>query len=76
VLQNEMQQVRLEENGAIIYDLDIFEKHLILYQRVGGLPRISVLDLPLSISLVGVTPFHESFAEVKHVLTWIQFNLL
>lgn len=44
-------QIVLEEHDAIIYDMDIFEKHLVLYQRNGGLPQISVLDLPFSIDL-------------------------
>ena len=68
VRKNEVQQVPLEEHGAIIYDLDIFEKHLILYQRIGGLPRISVLDLPLSINLVSVILSCKSFPKVMLIL--------
>ncbi|KAG6552614.1 hypothetical protein Mapa_005814 [Marchantia paleacea] len=40
------QEIASLEHGAFIEDMEIFEKHLVLYQRRGGLPRIQVLDLP------------------------------
>lgn len=38
--------VGVEENMAIV-DMDVFHKHLVLYQRRAGLPCVQILDLPL-----------------------------
>lgn len=37
--------IRVEEDMAIV-DMDVFHKHLVLYQRKAGLPRVQILDLP------------------------------
>ncbi|KAL2620360.1 hypothetical protein R1flu_000565 [Riccia fluitans] len=42
------QEVVSMEQGVLIEDIEIFEKHLVLYQRSRGLPRVDVLDLPLT----------------------------
>ncbi|MCO5612414.1 hypothetical protein L7F22_066681 [Adiantum nelumboides] len=46
-------QIYLEEHDCIIYDMDIFEKYLVLFQRKKGLPQLSVLKLPISTGMVG-----------------------
>jgi protease II len=42
------QEVVAVEDGVSIEDMDIFHKHLMLYERRQGLPSVQVLDLPLS----------------------------
>lgn len=51
-----MQEVVGVEDGVTIGDMDIFHKHLVLYQRRAGLPKLQVLDLPLSTCPDGVSP--------------------
>jgi len=46
--------VGAEENMAIV-DLDVFHKHLVLYQRRAGLPCVQILDLPLNDRICGVS---------------------
>ncbi|KAI5066039.1 hypothetical protein GOP47_0018663 [Adiantum capillus-veneris] len=45
-------QIVLEEHNCIIYDMDIFENYLVLFQRKGGLPQLSVLKLPIHLDMV------------------------
>ncbi|CAM6122299.1 unnamed protein product [Calypogeia fissa] len=45
------QQVVGLQQGVFIEDMELFEKYLVLYQRQGGLPRIQVIQLPLTSSL-------------------------
>lgn len=59
-----MQEVIGVEDGAVITDMDVFHKHLVLYERRAGLPCIRVLDLPLStnpdVSLNAIINFEHS----------------
>jgi hypothetical protein len=38
-----------------IVDMDVFDKHLVLYKRRAGLPCVQVLDLPLKDRICGVS---------------------
>ncbi|KAH7444800.1 hypothetical protein KP509_02G092500 [Ceratopteris richardii] len=42
----------LEEPDVVIYDMDIFERHLVLFERKDGLPQIRVLKLPISVDMM------------------------
>ena len=44
----------MEDNMAIV-DMDVFDKHLVLYKRRAGLPCVQVLDLPLKDRICGVS---------------------
>ncbi|KAG0628383.1 hypothetical protein M758_1G023000 [Ceratodon purpureus] len=45
--------VEVEENIAIV-DMDVFDKHLVLYNRRAGLPCVQILDLPLKERICGL----------------------
>lgn len=46
---NNWKNIVLEDHDVITYDMDIFDKHLVLYQRREGLPRVCVLNMPISL---------------------------
>lgn len=58
------QEVVAVEDGVSIEDMDIFHKHLVLYERRQGLPSVQVLDLPLS-------NFHKAVCLLTSLETWI-----
>lgn len=69
-----MQEVIGVEDGAAITDMDVFHKHLVLYERRAGLPCIRVLDLPLStnpdVSLNAIIKFEHSKAVLCNWEVW------
>ncbi|KAL3681564.1 hypothetical protein R1sor_024520 [Riccia sorocarpa] len=46
--RQDWEEVVSVEQGALIEDMEIFQNHLVLYQLSHGLPRVEVLDLPLT----------------------------
>ena len=54
--------VEVEENIAIV-DMDVFDKHLVLYKRRAGLPCVQILDLPLKERICGVR-FQHAFLKM------------